>query len=833
MSRRRWLALAVAGVASFLLAGRLVAAIWVDRAWYASLGADALWRTMVGHTLAARIGAWILATSFVYANIYGVRRSVVSVVLPRRVGDLEIGEELPPRMLTAAAFAMAVALGGVLALAGPSWLSLAEARFGLPFGETDPAFSYDLGFFVYWLPLEQALYAWALICTAVVIAVVVLLYALTPSLRWENGRLRVTGYVRRHLTILGAVVLALLAWSHRLDALELLITGSGVDGAFTYADRHVNVSTALLLALLTFSAAIAVVATGWIGQVRLAFGIVTVVLVTSLLLRQVLPAIADRMAGTGTPGAREGPYLATRAAYTRRAYAVDRIARGIGPSLGSLGEIAGAVPAWEPEPLRFALERAGTGVLVGDFTWLVQDGALHALAVEAPAGTASEGIVGPWRLIDVPLAPSHVGGELSPQPIAVDRGDRVLAPVYFQPDAVAPLVVEDAEGAIIGAPFDSFLARLAHAWSQQNFRLLRPGGPSGQKRRMLVRRDVRERVRRLAPAFMPGRAVVPMVAGDTLWWAVDLYAASNHYPLSEHLDVAGESVSYLRHAAIGLVNGHTGATLLVSDPDARLDPMARAWIRRFPRLFIPTQRLPAGLAAQLPAPMDAILAQAAEFARVGSRSEPVAGRRVPDTGGDSLVGLDRHAPIAPGEASGPPYHTIPVVDADDRVRGVITAAASAGSDPVWVPLDDGDVRWTAAAARMRRWSDSASARGDARTVRGAIRVVAVDGRAVLVQPTYRWRSDTPPTLAAVAVFDRGAVFPIEALARGEGGGGVGGRGADSTTFVPLVEEGGRFSTDVARLYDRMRESMRRGDWRAFGAAYDSLGVVVRQRGRAP
>ena len=80
MSRRRWLALAIAGVAFFLLAGRLIAALWVDRAWYAALGADSLWRTMVAHTLAARAGAWILATAFVYANIYGVRRSVVSVV---------------------------------------------------------------------------------------------------------------------------------------------------------------------------------------------------------------------------------------------------------------------------------------------------------------------------------------------------------------------------------------------------------------------------------------------------------------------------------------------------------------------------------------------------------------------------------------------------------------------------------------------------------------------------------------------------------------------------------------------------------------------------------
>ena len=824
MSRRRWLALAIAGVAFLLLAGRVIAALWVDRAWYVSLGADPLWRAMAGHTLAVRIGAWALATAFVYANIYGVRRSVVSVVLPRRVGDLEIGEEVPPPMLTAAAFAVAVVLGGVLALGGPSWLDLASARYGLPFGETDPAFGYDLGFFVYWLPLEQVTYEWALICTVVVIAVVVVLYALTPSLRWEEGRLRVTGYVRKHLTILGAVVLALLAWSHRLDAFELLIRGSGADGAFTYADRHVNVSTDLLLALLTFSAAIAVIVTGWVGQVRLAFGIVTVVLVTSLVLRQVLPAVADRLATTETPAAREGPYRATRAAYTRRAFAVDRITRATAPSLAHVGDIARAVPAWEPQLLRLALERAGAGMLVGDFAWRSRRGEVRAITINAPAGGTDASPGEPWRLVDVSVAPANVGGELPPQPPSTERAEVLLAPVFFHPGALTPLVIDDDDGAVIGAPFTSFLSRLAHAWSQQNFRLLStPDGVSGKSQRMLVRRDVRERVQRLAPSLLLGRAVVPISVGDTVWWAVDLYAWSNHYPLSEHLEVAGTSVSYLRHAAVALVHAHTGATMLVADADARLDPMARAWIKRFPNIFMTSDRLPAAIAAQLQAPIDAVEAQAIEFARVGSRSEPVAGRRVPESGADSLVGREGEPPFAGSEEGQPLFHTIPVVDGDDRVRGVIATAATLTRDPVWVPLDDGDVRWTPAVARLRRWSDSASARGDARTVRGAVRVIPVAGRAVLVQPSYRWRSDAPPTLAAVAVFDRGSVVPLEALAPG----------ADSAIIPGAPGGDARFREHVTRLYERMREAMRRGDWPAFGAAYDSLGGVVRQRRRVP
>jgi len=35
---------------------------------------------------------------------------------------------------------------------------------------------------------------------------------------------------------------------------------------------------------------------------------------------------------------------------------------------------------------------------------------------------------------------------------------------------------------------------------------------------------------------------------------------------------------------------------------------------------------------------------------------------------------------------------------------------------------------------------------------------------------------------------------------------------------------------ATRLYEAMRDAMRRGDWTAFGEAYDALGALL---GRAP
>src|SRR5690348_5908731 len=125
-----------------------------------------------------RIGSFLAGTAFAFVNLYAVRQSVVSLVLPRRIANIEIGEEVPGRYLLLATLALSAALGLALTLPGDAWFTALLARIGQPFGESDPYFGADLGFFVYWLPLETAVFYWAMLLLLVVILVVIVLYAL-------------------------------------------------------------------------------------------------------------------------------------------------------------------------------------------------------------------------------------------------------------------------------------------------------------------------------------------------------------------------------------------------------------------------------------------------------------------------------------------------------------------------------------------------------------------------------------------------------------------------------------------------------------------------------
>ena len=271
MTRRRTLIGVVVAVAGLLLVGRIISGLFIDYEWYSQMHATSLWVAQVVNRVLLTGSIAAITTLFVFANLYAVRRSIVSVVLPRRLANVEIGEELPGRYLTGATAVVSVVLGVLLALPPEPWMELAMARYGLPFGYTDPYFNFDLGFFVYWLPLENALYVRTLLVLVGTVFVVAVLYvAVTPSLRWDRSRFRLTAHVRRHSAALTPLFFAVVAWNYRLDAYAVLTHGSGPAGLFTGTDHHFVIPAERMLALLLLAGGVVTAFALWRNQVKTA-----------------------------------------------------------------------------------------------------------------------------------------------------------------------------------------------------------------------------------------------------------------------------------------------------------------------------------------------------------------------------------------------------------------------------------------------------------------------------------------------------------------------------------------------------------------------------------
>ena len=800
---RRWVLILVAGAAVALLVGRSVAEIYTDYLWYGALGFPDIWRARYGALVALRLLCTTAATLFVFANLYAVRQSVVSLVLPRRVGNLDIGEEVPRRQLTWTAAVLSLLIGVILAWSQSDWSAFLGARIGQRFNESDPYFAADLGFFVYRLPFELSLFTWSMTVVLIVIGIVALLYALTPSLRWEQGGLYVSGYVRRHFAVLAGVLLVLLAWHYRLSMYTLLGAGSAADGAFTYLDHRVGIPASLLLALVTLGAGLTVMWAGWTGQLRLAFAALTGVIVAVLMARQVAPFIAKRTGAAREPALRERPYEGTRLGYTRRAFAVDQVTTAdLSTTFATLPEAAQFVPVWDEGALRRAADRPLPGSDVG---WVAADSGIAA-SVPTLGGGGS---------VATFLASATDENGVPARVLRADADD--MPRVWIAADsAPRSQIVTDSSGHIAAPSLGPALSRIAHALSMQDFRVWFGVVPA-PNRKLITRGNVRDRVRALAPFFAQGTSVVPLWHADSLVWALDLYSSSATYPLSRKIMVAGHERAYFQHAATALVNATTGRTALVADSIP--DPVAASWIARFPNLFRRASAIPVALRRQLPPARDGALAQAAAYGRVGgSRTEAEVVRHLPDDLGADSALADTPPPFFALPQSGGTAYALPLLDPSERLRGVFIAQGGTTRRSVWVPAPESAPLWNEVIDRLGL-ADTVPA---SLLVRGYVRAIPVGGEIVLVQPRYDWRGSGPPRLLYVAALAADSVRSARTLLQ------LAGR-----LPTALVLGSGDIRSRARELYDEMRRAAERGDWAGFGRAFDALGALLRDRRPPP
>jgi hypothetical protein len=806
------LASVVLVAALVLLVGRWTAALYTDYLWYASLGAADVWRAKMATSAVLTAVSFLAAGLFAFLNLYAVRQSVVSLVLPRRIANIEIGEEVTNRRLMTAVVLMSIVAGAILTFPTDRWDVALLSRIGIPFAEGDPYFKADLGFFVYWLPFETAVHVWAVVVLASVTLLVVILYALTPSLRWDRGTLHVSAYVRRHFTILGAVLLLVLAWSYRLAIYRQLMEGTGTAGVFSSVDQKLLVPM-LLLSLITLCAAVVVAWAGWTGQMRIAFGAVTTILLLSLLNRTVTPLVIRRMSDADRRSVSEKQYVATRLTYTQRAFAVDRMQ----PETSLVGfatpaDAAARLAIWDGPTLARASEKLRHVHVVSDvIAWQATSAGIGALLVERSNEGAPDGrdVWGVGRF-DPSTADEH-GFPLRAPGTPVIGDELLLGEPAVYDSAPGYGVLSDSLRQLAGVEMVSTRSRLMHAWSLQNFRLLFGELPANRPV-MVQHRDVRDRVDALVPFLVQGSEVVPLVADDSLYWVIELYAASDSYPLAQRFTVLGEERNYFQHAATAIVHAASGRVKLVIRQDP--DPVARSWATYFPKLFKQQASLSSAIRAALPPITDGARAQALAYAVAGFRGDTLETRHfaVPD-------GADSAAAHEPVHAMIPSLSGVsslwPLLDSTERVRGVVAASGGAMRATSWLPIAGDGIRWGAVLDRLRSADTTQRETG---SIRLTVRVVPVGGRPFYVQPTFQWRPGATPSLQHVAALAGDSVHTAPTLAAAFGPSTKPQNGDHPGPPTPLRADS---------LYRVMKDALAKGDWAAFGKAFDALGISLR------
>src|SRR5947207_763852 len=221
---------------------------------------------------------------------------------------------------------------------GDQWDPLLRWLNQVPFGQTDPVFGRDIGFYFFTLPILEFVRGWLLVAVVVIAIGVVTLYLTRGVIGVATGTLasadiRVAGRTalalarpaRAHLSILGGLFLALIAAGYLLDQFDLLLRQETVLTGAGFTSINARIPALTILTVIVGVAALACFANAIRGTLWILGAAFVVWLAATILVGNVYPGLIKNFIVQPDPLNKERPYITRNIQATRAAHSLDTI----------------------------------------------------------------------------------------------------------------------------------------------------------------------------------------------------------------------------------------------------------------------------------------------------------------------------------------------------------------------------------------------------------------------------------------------------------------------------------------------------------------------------
>jgi len=333
IDQRRGSRLLIGGLFALLAVfvfARMATGLYVDILWFDTVGyGDVFWKRAFW-TWGVRGAGMLLVAAVVYANLKYVARTLGGIRIKRRLGDLEISEQLPKGYISMAVGTMSVLLGLWFGASIPRSIGLGVLFMttGAEWGMVDPILGQDILFYMLVLPVVSAFVTFGMVLIFLCVSLSAAGYAATGALSWGKRSVKVETGPRKHLAILVSAFFALLAVRFFLQRYILLLAGSSsVEGIFGYTDAMAGLPGLRILAVLSAFAAIGAL---WSGLKGRALPFVTTfggLIVGGLIAGQLYPAFVQRFQVEPNELARETPFIEHAIDFTKLGYDLQDVER--------------------------------------------------------------------------------------------------------------------------------------------------------------------------------------------------------------------------------------------------------------------------------------------------------------------------------------------------------------------------------------------------------------------------------------------------------------------------------------------------------------------------
>ena len=630
--------------------------LYAEWLWFGETGYQQIFLQSLGTKILVGSSVFLLAFVVLLGNL---RVALGGTGKPHLVIGGGGGGEVQPLVLerrhlqwVAAAAAGLVALFLGL-LASSQWLAWLQYLHATPFGNTDPLFERDVAFYVFHLPFFTFARSSLLVVVVLSLVGAAGAYVISGLLSFEPTRgLTVNPRVRRHLSLLAAALLLLLAWGAYLDMARLLTTPSGILHGASYVDvaaRLPMLRILMIVSILGAGLAVFSAFSSTLWPMAAAIGLYAAV----FLGGSAYAAVLQRIVVTPNEQEKEAPFIVHNIAATRRAFGLDEVeARNLSgdaalsqqdivnnaatinnvrlwdhqPLLDTFGQIQEIRtyydfvsvdndryvidgqyrqtmlstrelnseslpnPSWVNERLSFT---HGYGIALGPVNQVTQEGLPMLFIKDLPPKSES-----PDLQID---QPSIYFGELPNDYVVVNTDTEEFH--YPQGDDNV-FTTYDGDG---GVSIKGVFRRLLFALRFRSVNVLVSEQITGVSR-VLFHRNITDRVTTIAPFLQYDGDPYLVISDGRLFWIQDAYTISNRYPYSTP---AATEISYIRNSVKVVIDAYHGTTTFyLADPE---DPIALTLGKIFPAFLRPLEEISADLRSHIRYPEDIFSLQTAIY----------------------------------------------------------------------------------------------------------------------------------------------------------------------------------------------------------------------------
>ena len=777
-----------------------------------------------------------------------------------------------------------------------NWDVFLRFLYQVSYGANDPLYDKDIGFYFFSLPAYLAIKNWMLLTLFLSALLAGAVYWVRGDIEYDPPRRSISPTAIAHGSVLLGCFFAVKAWSYGLDRYLLLYGDNGVVVGAGYTDIHVELPVLWLLMGLAVILAFACWANLRARTYKLPIAAVAIMFGTSLVLGGIVPALIQRMYVKPNELQLERPYIQHNIALTQQAYSLHQVTVDAFPAEQSLTaktlEANKAtienVRLWDWQPLMDTysqMQEIRTYYKFHDLDidryWL--DGTYHAVMLSARELKSSLLPPNAQTWVNRHVLFTHGNGVVmspvtrkSPEglplfylrdiPPVATGGPEIHEPrIYYGEETDNYVIVKGstpefdypkgkdniyaAYHGTGGVPVGGIARKVLFAWYFNDVNLVLSSYITDSSR-IMIRRNIQERVRTITPFLRLDHDPYLVVSDGRLFWMQDAYTTSRYFPYAQ--PVQNRDLNYIRNSVKIVVDGYNGSVDFYLMDAA--DPIAATYQRIFPGLFKPLQAMPPDLQKHIRYPEDLFRIQAQMYRAYHmdtpevfyNREDLWQFPRKPE-GGQTATMVPYYIVMRlPGEPRAEFFLMLPMVPSQ---RENMIAWLAARCDPpnygklivyefpkdklVYGPfqIEARINQNTEISQQLSLWNQLGS-----RVIRGNVLVIPIENSILYVSPLYlrAEQGQLPELKRVIAAYGDHVVMKetlAEALLALFMEPGAGPAAPSAATGTPLAGAAADWARESLEHYNQALERLKSGDWAGFGTELDAMRALLQNMNR--